>query len=168
MSFEIQQKIKHNALEMREYVTDLYDWEKEMELREKTKAELRKSEKGKAEVTKKPQESEVRQAKVEAVAKESEKEAQRRKDLVRDVNTVGEYYKAWDKFDAEKELARLEDESQRAYRPYNPYEDSKNILRAKPKARMNVTGKRAQVIDPTELKDKVSIALLRATSTSKA
>lgn len=75
MSFEIQQKIKHNALEMREYVTDLYDWEKEMELREKTKAELRKSEKGKAEVTKKPQESEVRQAKVEAVAKESEKEA---------------------------------------------------------------------------------------------
>lgn len=168
MSFEIQQKIKHNALEMREYVTDLYDWEKEMELREKTKAELRKSEKGKAEVTKKPQESEVRQAKVEAVAKESEKEAQRRKDLVRDVNTVGEYYKAWDQFDAEKELARLEDESQRAYRPYNPYEDSKNILRAKPKARMNVTGKRAQVIDPTELKDKVSIALLRATSTSKA
>ena len=75
MSFEIQQKIKQNALEMREYVTDLYDWEKEMELREKTKAELRKSEKGKAEVTKKPQESEVRQAKVEAVAKESEKEA---------------------------------------------------------------------------------------------
>ena len=75
MSFEIQQKIKHNALEMREYVTDLYDWEKEMELREKTKAELRKSEKGKAEVTKKPQESEVRQAKVQAVAKESEKEA---------------------------------------------------------------------------------------------
>lgn len=47
MSFEIQQKIKQNALEMREYVTDLYDWEKEMELREKTKAELRKSEKGK-------------------------------------------------------------------------------------------------------------------------
>ena len=51
MSFEIQQKIKHNALEMREYVTDLYDWEKEMELREKTKAELRKSEKGKAEAS---------------------------------------------------------------------------------------------------------------------
>lgn len=30
MSFEIQQKIKRNALEMREYVSDLYDWEKEM------------------------------------------------------------------------------------------------------------------------------------------
>lgn len=88
--------------------------------------------------------------------------------MVRDVNTVGEYYKAWDKFDAEKELSRLEEEEQRAYRPYNPYEDSKNILRAKPKARMNVTGKRAQVTDPTELKDKVSIALFRAISTSKA
>lgn len=57
MSFEIQQKIKQNALEMREYVSDLYDWEREMELREKTKAELRKSEKGRAEANKKPQES---------------------------------------------------------------------------------------------------------------
>lgn len=57
MSFEIQQKIKQNALEMREYVSDLYDWEREMELREKTKVELRKSEKGKAELSKKPQES---------------------------------------------------------------------------------------------------------------
>lgn len=168
MSFEIQQKIKQNALEMREYVSDLYDWEREMELREKTKADLRKAEKGNAENNKKAQESEVRQAKVEAVAKESEKEVQKRKDLVRDVNTVGEYYKAWDKFDAEKELARLEEEEQRAYRPYNPYEDSKNILRAKPKARMNVTGKRAQVTDPTELKDKVPIPPFRATSTSRA
>lgn len=57
MSFEIQQKIKQNALEMREYVSDLYDWEREMELREKTKAELRKSEKSRAEANKKPQES---------------------------------------------------------------------------------------------------------------
>lgn len=56
MSFEIQQKIKQNAIEMREYVSDLYDWEREMELREKTKAEIRKSEKGKAEPSKKPQE----------------------------------------------------------------------------------------------------------------
>lgn len=45
MSFEIQQKIKQNAMEIREYVTDLYDWEKEMELKEKTKAQLRKTDK---------------------------------------------------------------------------------------------------------------------------
>jgi hypothetical protein len=47
MSIDIQQKIKQNALEIREYVTDLYDWEKEMELKEKTKAQLRKTEKQK-------------------------------------------------------------------------------------------------------------------------
>jgi hypothetical protein len=45
MSFDIQQKIKRNALEIREYVTDLYDWEKEMEIKEKTKAQIRMSEK---------------------------------------------------------------------------------------------------------------------------
>jgi hypothetical protein len=33
MSLDIQHKIKQNALEIREYVTDLYDWEKEMELK---------------------------------------------------------------------------------------------------------------------------------------
>lgn len=37
MSIEIQNKIKRNALEIREYVTDLYDWEQEMELKEKAK-----------------------------------------------------------------------------------------------------------------------------------
>jgi hypothetical protein len=49
MSFEIQQKIKQNALEMREYVSDLYGWEQEMELKEKAKAKLIKEEKKKQE-----------------------------------------------------------------------------------------------------------------------
>jgi hypothetical protein len=65
MSFEIQQKIKQNALEIREYVTDLYDWEKEMELKEKVKAELRKSDKAKEQSTKNIQETAIRQPKSE-------------------------------------------------------------------------------------------------------
>ena len=47
MSIEIQNKIRQNAMEMREYVTDLYDWEQEMELKEKTKAKFRKEERKK-------------------------------------------------------------------------------------------------------------------------
>jgi hypothetical protein len=42
MSIEIQQKIKHNALEIKEYVSDLYEWEKEMEIKEKVKHQIRK------------------------------------------------------------------------------------------------------------------------------
>lgn len=42
MSIQIQHKIKQNALQIKEYVSDLYDWEKEMELKEKTKAKLKK------------------------------------------------------------------------------------------------------------------------------
>ena len=56
MSLDIQHKIKQNALEIREYVTDLYDWEKEMELKEKTKAQLRKTDKKK--------EAEVKEAEI--------------------------------------------------------------------------------------------------------
>lgn len=51
-------------------------------------------------------------------------------------------------------MERLEEEAQRPYRPYNPYEDTKNNRRAKPQAKINVSGRRKQVVDPTELKDK--------------
>ena len=45
------------------------------------------------------------------------------------------------------------------YRPYNPYEDSKNNKRAKPKSGIVVKGNRNanMVKDPTSLKDKVLI-----------
>jgi hypothetical protein len=64
MSIEIQAKIKQNAMEIREYVTDLYDWEKEMEIKEKTKAQLKKTDKQKEAEAK---EVEVRKAKEEPV-----------------------------------------------------------------------------------------------------
>lgn len=99
--------------------------------------------------------------------KEQSRPAERKKDLVRDVNTVGEYYKAWDKFDVDKELTKLEEEEQRAYKPYNPYEDSRTNMRAKPKTKINVSGRRVVVSDPTDLKDKVALPPLRATSTSR-
>ena len=44
MSIDIQNKIRQNAIEMREYATDLYEWEQEMELKEKTKAKFKKDE----------------------------------------------------------------------------------------------------------------------------
>lgn len=34
MSFELQQTIRNNAQEVKEYVSDLYDWEREMEIKE--------------------------------------------------------------------------------------------------------------------------------------
>jgi len=49
MSIDLQNKIRKKAMEMREYVTDLYEWEQEMELKEKTKAKFRKDERQKNE-----------------------------------------------------------------------------------------------------------------------
>ena len=42
MSIEIQKKIRQNAIEMRERFADLYEWEQQMEIKEKTKAQFRK------------------------------------------------------------------------------------------------------------------------------
>ena len=47
MSIDIQNKIRQNAIEMREYAADLYEWEQEMELKEKTKAKFKKDEREK-------------------------------------------------------------------------------------------------------------------------
>lgn len=41
MSFELQQTIRNNAKDLKEYVSDLYDWEQEMEAKEKVKARQR-------------------------------------------------------------------------------------------------------------------------------
>lgn len=45
----------------------------------------------------------VRETKVD-----QEKAAGKKKQLIRDVNTVGEYYKAWDKYDVDKQLEKLQ------------------------------------------------------------
>lgn len=74
------------------------------------------------------------------------------KRLKRDVNTVTDYYKAWDKFDVDAEVEQLDKSEQR--KPYNPYENSLNNIRAKPKARMQVKGGREIIRDPTSLKDR--------------
>ena len=47
MSIELQHKIRQNALEMREYVSGLYEWEQEMELKEQMKNKFKKEEKEK-------------------------------------------------------------------------------------------------------------------------
>ena len=91
----------------------------------------------------------------EKKAEAAENKNEPKADLVRDSNTIKDYYKAWDKYDVDKELNKLEEEEARAYRPYNPYEDSKNYKRAKPKTKINIKGRRNIVSDPTELKDKV-------------
>jgi hypothetical protein len=74
--------------------------------------------------------------------------------LKRDVNTVKDYYDAWNKFDVEGELEQLEGRG----RVYNPFESSKAAVRAKPKAPMVVKSNRGRpVSDPTSLKDRGNV-----------
>ena len=114
MSMEIQNKIRQNAIEMRECVSDLYEWEQEMELKQKARAKVRENERQiDEEAFKMAKEEEIRENKrreekeIEEAKIEKEK---KRADLVRDSNTIKNYYNAWDKFDADKVLKKMEEE----------------------------------------------------------
>lgn len=96
-------------MEMREYVSDLYEWEQEMQLKEKMRNQLKKDERDRnSELAKIAKESEARENKIKAQksrkAQQQNEQTEKKKDLVRDTNTIKDYYKAWDKFDVDKEL----------------------------------------------------------------
>lgn len=96
-------------MEMREYVSDLYEWEQEMQLKEKMRNQLKKEERNRnSELAKIAKESEARENKIKAQesrkAQQQNEQTEKKKDLVRDTNTIKDYYKAWDKFDVDKEL----------------------------------------------------------------
>jgi hypothetical protein len=69
---------------------------------------------------------------------------------------VSDYYKAWDKFDVEEEVETIgkTEDNTRNGKPYNPYENSINNVRAKPQTKMMVKGGREVIRDPTSLKDR--------------
>lgn len=76
-----------------------------MEIKEKVKQQIRKDAVSKTQPSK-----ETPPVIVPPVRQVQKKDPEKKKDLIRDVNTVGEYYKAWDKFDADEELKRLEEQ----------------------------------------------------------
>jgi hypothetical protein len=84
MSLEFQHQIRQNAIELQDYLKDLYVWE------EKTTTEG---------VKKQPNYTASEDLPIRGMCLEGKSSLQTGIPLKRDVNTVNNYYSAWDKFD---------------------------------------------------------------------
>ncbi|CAD8089325.1 unnamed protein product [Paramecium sonneborni] len=96
MSIQLQQQIKNNALEIKEYIHDLYDWEEQVNTQQKPQ---------------KKQNIDLDQNQVPIRGKvEQEKQCEiLKKQLKRDTNSVQNYYDAWNKVDVDKLLEETDD-----------------------------------------------------------
>lgn len=84
--------MRHNASDIKNYLKELYDWEEEVNGKERPAAEKEESDvpiRGKVEIDLHQQKS--------------------IKELQRDANTIKDYYSAWNKFDVDKELDRVDE-----------------------------------------------------------
>lgn len=87
-TYNIQNQIRQNATDIRSYIDDLYSWEDERNNTKKTKPQ-----------TNKKKDYAIR-GNVQETKKVDEKKTPA--ELQRDINTIPNYYKAWDQFDAVK------------------------------------------------------------------
>ena len=129
-AMEIQYQIRNNATDVREYMNDLEKWEDQVNaLDQSLKA--------------KHQENKAKQPVRAAVREESS--------LKRDKANIFKYYSSWDKFDADKELEKLETESSGP-----KYEPPKKT--AEPRTKVLVKGGRTQVSEAERLKDQANLS----------
>lgn len=139
MSLSVQMQIRRNAEELRAYLADLQDWEGSFAEREQPhnpteiEQEQRKAQPAEDDKRQEPllqQQSQDKQQQqltspqqegghVSAGASQLQvspsAETDRRK-FARDLNTLSDYYKAWDSFDADADTEKEEDTIQRRNR----------------------------------------------------
>ncbi|KAL4501559.1 hypothetical protein ABPG72_018610 [Tetrahymena utriculariae] len=161
MSYNIQQQIKNNATDIRKYVEDLYDWEQKMEHQEKSKKNKQSKEtsapiRGKADIQVSGSEN-----KKEQNLQQENQTGSKNQQLIRDQNSIKDYYKAWDKFDVDQEIESLEqkqkDEEQSKF--INPYESMQSTQpRAAPKTQIKINSQRSTIVDINSLKDKANLS----------
>ncbi|CAK73808.1 unnamed protein product (macronuclear) [Paramecium tetraurelia] len=96
MSIQLQQQIKNNALEIKEYIHDLYDWEESVNTAQKPQ----KKQNQQIDPNSVPIRGKVEQEKQSEILK---------KQLKRDQNSVQNYYDAWNKVDVDKLLEESDD-----------------------------------------------------------
>ncbi|CAD8064411.1 unnamed protein product [Paramecium primaurelia] len=96
MSIQLQQQIKNNALEIKDYIHDLYDWEEQMNTSQKPQ----KKQNLQIDPNSVPIRGKVEQEKQSEILK---------KQLKRDTNSVQNYYDAWNKVDVDKLLEETDE-----------------------------------------------------------
>jgi tetratricopeptide (TPR) repeat protein len=128
---EIQNQIRNNAASIREYMDDLLNWEKEINAIDASLA-------NKTFPLLEP-------VPVRASAEPVPAGPETKVPLKRDANKMQDYYKAWDAYDVDKELEKLDE------RPTPGFQQPKVV--AKPQSKMVVRGGRAVSSEVDRLKD---------------
>lgn len=118
MSFAIQNQIKNNSTDIKNYIDDLYKWEDSLSTQKQKKRPNPKNEQDLPPIRGKVQQDPKETPPVRGKElKQNESEAVKNSKLKRDGNTVSDYYKAWDKFNPDEELKKLDSNENEEYRP---------------------------------------------------
>jgi tetratricopeptide (TPR) repeat protein len=133
---EIQHQIRNNANSLRDYIDELANWEEEV-----NQIDSKLANKTFPLIEPPPVRGVVKSEEVEKEGKEGKDSQGLYK---RDKNNMKDYYKAWDSYDIDKELEKLEDKPKIFQPPKVP---------AKPKANIIVKGGRAVNSEVDRLKD---------------
>ncbi|CDJ30852.1 uncharacterized protein EMH_0061780 [Eimeria mitis] len=137
MSLPVQMQIRRNAEELRAYLSDLLEWEESFAEAETTCKETEKREEllgsaPEAAESSKPQQPPLQQQDREGQQQQQQQQQQQeehassdvsapsaatsRRKFARDLNSIADYYKAWDAFDPDAETDQ-EGEKQRKQKP---------------------------------------------------
>jgi hypothetical protein len=91
MSFQVQNQIRQNASDIRTYIDDLYSWEEQVNTKDNSKSQ----QKPKKEYAIRGNVVEDKQTTARQTQNTGD-ESQQNPALIRDKNTIPDYYKAWD------------------------------------------------------------------------
>ncbi|EPR63864.1 hypothetical protein TGGT1_217630 [Toxoplasma gondii GT1] len=107
----VQAQIRHNAEDIRNYFEDLRKWEKEMKDKEKQQNKTRHTavEALKENLTFSQQKTP--ESPPSAAQKKPSSPRERNRKLARDENSLPAYYSAWERFDVDEELEKIDRES---------------------------------------------------------
>ena len=165
MTFRIQNQIRQNATDIRNYLDELFSWEEEANTKGKkaTKASTKQNKENYPIRGQALEEDTVESDKnlTEAGPEKDERElTEEEKNLKRDILTIPDYYKAWDKFDADQEMEKLEkqeDQKQiqkKGQKPAQPINPMQKTSGAKGNGKIVVKGRRSTHNEVESLKEK--------------
>ncbi|CAG9331240.1 unnamed protein product [Blepharisma stoltei] len=134
----IQNQIRNNAQSIKDYISDLERWENEINALDNSLSEKKAEPR-----IDKPLRSSLQQEEESKTKKEASK-------YKRDETNMFEYYKAWDKFDADEELKQLDE-----LQPTLPSAPAKVAL---PRSKVVIKGGRSNNSDLDRTKDQATLA----------
>ena len=102
-TINLQKQIVENSQSINEYFKDLYDWEKDIKKRDKIVIQESTKNPIKNTIPLKTETEYANENKTPTVKLIKEKKDPQNKNLKRDVSSIKEYYKEWDKFDADSQ-----------------------------------------------------------------